>query len=983
MCVDNKNKIIFLREKKWRFEFTCSDVFSLLGKGTYRVAIAGIFAVSVAAITFSQVSSAKSVQFYAGSCLGGWENPYLAQGAPDVFLGSDKWYDFSNSAINYNINADIFCGGFDGDVPDDATVGTAVLSFSMYVGDIEETVDGVVARRPVSDIVVDPEVVVDPVAGVVEVGSPMDVIPTDEGIEGDVPADDLLESIEEDTVDTEDEETGVDTTVLDPTEGTIVLEGDDFLSQVGAILNATDGEVVSFTLTEDESDAEEEVTVVTSGDDFSGSAADILDAPEGVNVVVTDESIVDTTVVEDSLLDSLYDILDAPEGSSVQMTFPDDPEVEVVPEEVEEIAIEESVPENVLEIVPEEETVSWIKNLWYSFVGYDRIVFATTTPSDETTIPEESFEDPEAVEDGISVDDPVVEEGSEIPLDPMSLDEPVDTGDDGSGEDIVQETPVEGTEEDVPDLSEIPSDIIDLLILDGPTSTSDEIVLDEPTATSGDSMIDSPVATSGERTLDVDVEDPAPESTDHLMSVEYTFNGVDWLPLGTIAANNWKNLSFELPVISWEDISKVQVRLKRSLSIDEQPAILLDAMILEVKYSNDKKEKGSIKSLSDKKSFKPGDDLAFDFKYRPAKRGLVSETVKQLASVLNFNKDFMVACTTLIDASGRREDVGHTVVMGTDDTWGINVRSQKRVMRPGKYTIEVVVEDGDETFIERQEFYWGVLTINTNKSIFEPNEEAYLQMGVLDDTGHTICDANLELVIRDPDGNDTTLTTADESISYSGVCNGDTVVDIPDYFAYYTVGEVGVYGMLFTNLDTGYEIVDEFEVRNSVPFVVERVGPTRIYPPATYEMQITITANQDFAGDIYEYIPDNFEIVEVTQSIFPDNSTPTLAASQELSLIADDSSVEDTLSPEVVEDISPVVEGETEDVVPIVDAPQETSTSVSIEYIGSNAAEEDQTQELLWQGVMSTRDVATITYIFDAPDISPEIFLLGPMEFYE
>ena len=1028
--VDNRNKTISLREEKWRFEFTRSDIFSLLGKGTYRVAMIGIFAVSVAVITFSQISSAKSVQFYAGSCLGGWENPSFAQGAPDVLPGSDAWYDFSNSAINYNRNADIFCGAFNGDVPDDTIVGTAVLSFSMYVGDIEETDGGIVARRLpldidiVEDAVVISEEVTDPVIepiDPVEAEAPV-VIPTDESVEGDIPTDNSLEQAEgEDIVntgDTEVEETVVGDSVVNPTEGVTeemtILEGDDFLSQVGAILNAADGEVVSFTLNEDVAGDEEEVVVVTSGDDFSGSASDILDAPEGANVIVTDDEEVNIVVVENDLLDSLYDILDAPGGSGVQMVFPDDPPVaETVLEETEEVIIEDSVPENISEEILEddsvvkEETTSWIKQLWYSFVGHDQIVFATTTPSGETTVPEEPLEDieDEEQEDEILVEDPVVSEEPDTPSDEVVSDETVETeADDGDGN-VVQEVTVETIEEGDLDTSASEEqdtttpDIADPLVLDSSTATSGETILDSVTATSGDvviddavvtsgdSVVDSSVATSGESAFDTDVEDVVSEDVDHLMSVEYTFNGEDWLFLGTISANNWKNLSFELPVISWEDISKVQVRLKKSLSIDEQPAILLDAMILEIKYSDDKKEKGSIEPLSDKKSFKPGDDLTFNFKYRSAKKGLVGEVVEQLASALNFDKDFMVACTTLIDASGHRENVEHTVVMGADDTWAINVHSKKRVMRPGKYIIEVSIEDGGETLIERQDFYWGVLTINTNKSIFEPNEEAYLQMGVLDDIGHTICDAKLELVIRDPDGVDTILATADGSISYSGVCNGDTVVELPDYFAHYTVGNAGVYGMRLTNLDTEYEVMDEFEVRNYVQFIVERVGPTRIYPPATYEMQIIITANQDFTGDIYEYMPDSFEIVEVTQNIFSNSPSPTLSVPQELPLtVEDEFIVEDTLSPEVTEEEPPVVESEiTEEIVePVVDVPQEASIiNTSIEYVGSSAADEAQTQELFWQGAMNTGDVATITYVFDAPDISPELFLLGPMEFYE
>ncbi|MCK5027595.1 MAG: hypothetical protein KAS07_04195, partial [Candidatus Pacebacteria bacterium] len=164
------------------------------------------------------------------------------------------------------------------------------------------------------------------------------------------------------------------------------------------------------------------------------------------------------------------------------------------------------------------------------------------------------------------------------------------------------------------------------------------------------------------------------------------------------------------------------------------------------------------------------------------------------------------------------------------------------------------------------------------------------------------------------------------------VCAGDSYVEEPDYSAFYRVGDSGVYTMQLTNLDTGHELTDHFEVRSSVAFVVERFGPTRIYPPATYEMKIKITAKQDFDGEIYEYVPDTFEIKDVLQEIISSTASSGVAF---------------------------------------------------IDYRGISPALEEDTTQLLWLSTMNNNDSATITYIFDAPDVSPEFYLLGPMEFYE
>jgi hypothetical protein len=212
-------------------------------------------------------------------------------------------------------------------------------------------------------------------------------------------------------------------------------------------------------------------------------------------------------------------------------------------------------------------------------------------------------------------------------------------------------------------------------------------------------------------------------------------------------------------------------------------------------------------------------------------------------------------------------------------------------------------------------------------------------MAALNDVGHTLCDAPLELVVIDPLGEEMIYTTDDGTIRKSGLCEGDTFVDVPDYSVFYTVSGVGKYTMLLTNLDNGFEMEDSFEVRENVPFVVERKGPTRIYPPAIYEILITLEARQDFKGDVYEYLPSSFKIMDVQQEM---TAMPSVAEGGNIEFLGS-----------------------------------------SVSYGGSSAAEEENTQKMLWFADMHAGDKITLRYTFDAPDISPEFYLLGPLEFYE
>ncbi len=91
---------------------------------------------------------------------------------------------------------------------------------------------------------------------------------------------------------------------------------------------------------------------------------------------------------------------------------------------------------------------------------------------------------------------------------------------------------------------------------------------------------------------------------------------------------------------------------------------------------------------------------------------------------------------------------------------------------------------------------------------------------------------------------------------------------------------------------------------------IERVGPTRIYPPAIYEMTLKIEANQDFAGQVMEIVPADFEIIGTN------------------------------------------------------DKREET--------IGGEKL-------IIWDVDWKEGETYELSYTFDAPDISPEFYLLGPL----
>src|SRR3989344_5905425 len=79
------------------------------------------------------------------------------------------------------------------------------------------------------------------------------------------------------------------------------------------------------------------------------------------------------------------------------------------------------------------------------------------------------------------------------------------------------------------------------------------------------------------------------------------------------------------------------------------------------------------------------------------------------------------------------------------EEWDIKAKAP-RELRPGRYTLLVrfVSVNGTSTDVER-DFLWGVLAINTAKSIYLPEETVDFAFAALDKEGNMVCNASLTL----------------------------------------------------------------------------------------------------------------------------------------------------------------------------------------------------------------------------------------------
>jgi hypothetical protein len=192
---------------------------------------------------------------------------------------------------------------------------------------------------------------------------------------------------------------------------------------------------------------------------------------------------------------------------------------------------------------------------------------------------------------------------------------------------------------------------------------------------------------------------------------------------------------------------------------------------------------------------------------------------------------------------------------------------------PGLYKLSLSLRTIEGVVNINQDFTWGVIAVNTNKSIYKPGETAKIGIGVLDDKGNTLCKTglfdrvdDLSMVVIDPQGNRTNFSIDDNTIKDSGKCGPQTVTNDADFQSTYTTTTPGIYEMTVTAVVYGKsrQIEDYFKVEPNVAFDVERTSfPTRIYPGAPYPMTFTVTANQNYQGAVTDIVPGFFGVIHV------------------------------------------------------------------------------------------------------------------------
>ncbi len=245
------------------------------------------------------------------------------------------------------------------------------------------------------------------------------------------------------------------------------------------------------------------------------------------------------------------------------------------------------------------------------------------------------------------------------------------------------------------------------------------------------------------------------------------------------------------------------------------------------------------------------------------------------------------------------------------------VLEPEQAFTPGVYTLEVEITNPftGEVTTQSQEFAWGVLAMNPDKDRYHPGETAHIAIGVLDDNGEMVCDAAVHLHVESPDGSSSDMRTSDGTmVKNAAACATKNSAQItPDYTASVQLPVAGTYKMtLEASTPNGTRsIQSDIFVAQSLPYAVERVAATRLFPVGWSPMTVSVRFADSFHGTIRDILPAGFVI-------------------------------------RPAEDAAVVM--------------SETGSSIA------------------WSGNWSAGETAVFSYEYDAPDISPQFYLVGPLQ---
>jgi len=211
---------------------------------------------------------------------------------------------------------------------------------------------------------------------------------------------------------------------------------------------------------------------------------------------------------------------------------------------------------------------------------------------------------------------------------------------------------------------------------------------------------------------------------------------------------------------------------------------------------------------------------------------------------------------TVFDPSGTKIPINTVFTKLREGKFHISLASERSI-RAGQYVVKVTLTQNGKSFVTQTDYSWGLVSLNTDKSIFQPSDVANFVIAVLDNQGHSVCNANVLMTVTDPVGLATILSSGN-GVTPSTECGL--------YNAQYVTGQEGNYTVYVAakNPSGVTTFNTSFLVQKSFPFDIIRTTPSKIDPvnnPNSFNVRLDVSSYVNTTSvNIQETVPSVFHV---------------------------------------------------------------------------------------------------------------------------
>jgi len=307
---------------------------------------------------------------------------------------------------------------------------------------------------------------------------------------------------------------------------------------------------------------------------------------------------------------------------------------------------------------------------------------------------------------------------------------------------------------------------------------------------------------------------------------------------------------------------------------------------------------GTPKLIANKESFSLDEEPAFSFEYKTFRKTFIKNASHEMLRRVNVSEDSGIVAleesqkalkkwvtenetieTFVYDSSGDLTDIAPEIAKTCEGKFAIEL-PKEQAFRAGIYKLSVRLMKDEHVYVLESEFPWGLVSVNTRKSIYKPGETVEFVIVVLDKAGHSVSNADISLTVNNPESDKTTYSIADGTIttsSESGIYNVDYPSEIEGNHTVSVTGLIDNVEVFFTTY---------FRVLQAYEFDLVRTAQSKIDPTLQdrFEVRIDVESLTDAESvTLKEFVPAEFCVYSTdAATIMQEGDTKTITWNKEL-----------------------------------------------------------------------------------------------------